>query len=125
MTLASDTPPIEAWRWWEARRLRYNGGLAMAAVLAWSFFLAEMAWLYHEFSLGFSMTLAHGLAWLIVMAVANVLYFLGPISELVFRPADVSGYRRRMFALGFWFSAAVPFLLPAIALVPLLALRGY
>ena len=115
----------DSWRWWEGRRLRYNIGLAIAGALAWALFAIEASLLTDWFSLSVAATLAQGLAWLVVMGVANLAFFLGPVSERIFKPDDPDAYRRRIYGLGFWFSMAVPFLLPAVTLIAILATRGY
>ena len=115
----------DAWRWWESRRLRYNIGLAIAGASAWGVFAAESLLMTDWFSLSVSGTLATGLLWLVAMGVANLLYVLGPVSERVLKPTDRDAYRRRVFGLGFWFSMAVPFLVPAAVLIAILSPLGY
>ena len=115
----------DTWRWWESRRLRYNIGLAIAGALAWALFAIEASLLTDWFSISVSVTLAQGLAWLVAMGVANLAFFLGPVSERIFKPDDADAYRRRIYGLGFWFSMAVPFLFPAVTLIAILATLGY
>ena len=130
-TTLEPTPRADGtWRWWEGRRLRYSIGLAVAGSIAYGLYVLEILTITPRLEGGLwplqaSHTLWAGLCWLVVMAVANVLFLLGPVSETVFRPADVDGYRRRMFGLGFWFSVAVPFLFPAVMLVSLLSQAGF
>lgn len=120
-TLESAPRAGDTWRWWEGRRLRYNIGLAVAGWTAWA--LAAMAiWTLTPLlpfrtdnpEVTLFTVLIQGILYLLVMAVANLFYLLGPLSEAVLRPVDVDGYRRRMFGLGFWFSAALPFAYPAL-----------
>ena len=127
MSTTLESPPRagDAWRWWESRRLRYNIGLAIAGALAWALFALEASLLTDWFSISVSVTLAQGLAWLVAMGVANLAYFLGPVSERIFKPDDPDAYRRRIYGLGFWFSMAVPFLFPAVTLIAILATLGY
>ena len=129
-TLESTPRTGDTWRWWEGRRLRYNIGLALAGWAAWGLFALEILLISPQvlnpaLGLSLSLTLGQGLAWLVAMGVANVLFLLGPVSEMVLRPADADGYRRRMFGLGFWFSMAVPFIFPALMLINLLSLAGF
>ena len=56
--------------------------------------------------------LALGVGYLIAMAVANIAYCLGPISELIVPPKSLDVYRRGTFWLGFGFSVVLPFLYP-------------
>ena len=127
MSTTLESPPRagDSWRWWESRRLRYNIGLAIAGALAWALFALEASLLTDWFSISVSVTLAQGLAWLVAMGVANLAYFLGPVSERIFKPDDPDAYRRRIYGLGFWFSIAVPFLFPAVTLIAILATLGY
>ena len=67
----------DSWRWWESRRLRYNIGLGIAGALAWALFAIEASLLTDWFSLSLAATLAQGLAWLVIMGVANLAFFLG------------------------------------------------
>ena len=131
MSTTLESPPRagDAWRWWESRRLRYNIGLAVAGSVAYGLYILEVLTITPRLESGLwplqpSHTLWAGLCWLVVMAVANILFLLGPVSEMVLRPAEPDDYRRRMFGLGFWFSMAVPFLFPALMLINLLSLAG-
>jgi len=103
------------WRWWAAHRLRYNVGLVSGGVIAFALYVA-FAWTFAErfnqlevtaFTIAFQ-----ALGYAVVIAIANVCYFLGPISERLLRPKDVAGFRRRTYLFGFWFSALLPLLLP-------------
>ena len=128
--LNADQTSSDAWQWWEARRPRYNLGLAAGGFVAWALFVLEVAVarpiLLDRLSLdlSLSMTLGQGLAFLTIMAVANVCYLAGALSETVLKPSDAAGYRRRMWGLGFWLSFALPFLFPALILVNLLSIAG-
>ena len=128
--LNADPISSDAWSWWEARRLRYNIGLAVAGWAAWGLFVLEVLIakpiLLGRFSLdlSLSMTLGQGLAFLVIMAIANLCYLLGAASEMVVKPVDAAGYRKRMWGLGFWFSVALPFFYPALIATGILASAG-
>ena len=93
--------------WWNARRLRYNIALVVAGITA---FIAYVAVGYTmlpadaEFEVTIFTTLFQGIGYLFMMAVANVFYFLGPLSESVVRPRNLEQYRQICFRLGVWFS---------------------
>lgn len=120
--------PSDALRWWEQRRLRYNIGLIVAGVLA---FIAYAAVIVRfgdvinaadlsqadEFS-GFTLVF-QGIGYLFMMFVANICFFLGPLSEWWFQPQDVANYRKVAFRLGSWCSFALPFAIPVLLLVNL------
>ena len=110
----------DIWTWWQSRRLAYNLGLAAAGIAAYlvNVALARASgvpmWAGPQDAI--STTLALGVAYLVVMGIANVCFLLGPLSEAVMRPADPRSFRRSAFAMGFWASIALPFAVPAITL---------
>jgi hypothetical protein len=65
-------------------------------------------------SSGFAMFLPLSPAILLMMVVANVFYYVGPLSGWVFQPADTDRFRRIAFALVFWVSLPVPFGIPVL-----------
>ncbi|MGH7023504.1 MAG: hypothetical protein ACREEB_07930 [Caulobacteraceae bacterium] len=115
----------DAWAWWEARRLKYNltlalaGGLAYAAAVGLNYAFGHPVW--GDWRGGLGMTLFLGVAYLLVMGVANVFYLLGPAVEGWSRPADVGAYRRTAWAMGRWGSLIVPFSFPLVQMALLIA----
>jgi hypothetical protein len=106
--------------WWAARRLRYNIGMVVAGILAFIAYVAVgSAWLPADadFEVTLFTTLFQGVSYLVMMGVANVFYFLGPLSERLIHPADPERYRRICYRLGFWFSILLPFSIPALVAV--------
>lgn len=105
--------------WWEARRWRYNVGLVFAGVLAFLCYATVCYTLLprvvdpSRIEINVFTTLFQGVGYLLMMGVANVCYFLGPLSEWLFRPKDVERYRRVCYQTGFWFSVLLPFGIPA------------
>ena len=111
-------------QWWGARRKRYNIALILAGLGAFAAY-ATIASMFHDhfnqleitvFTIVFQ-TIGYALA----MAVANVCYFLGPVTERLIRPADVNSYRKITYRLGLLFSVLLPFLLPALLLYDVIA----
>ena len=89
--------------WWATRRLRYNAFLLLGAVASLLCLLA-VAWLFAArlpcleitaFSVAFG-----GIAFLVGLGLANLCYFLGPLSERWLRPKNVLRFRRTAYALG-------------------------
>jgi hypothetical protein len=118
----------DTWAWWEARRLKYNIGLALAGWIAYGLYAAifyafgRPIWEHWNSALG--ITLFLGLGFLALMGVANIWYLVGAIAESVIQPTDRDAFRKRAFALGFWGSMAVPFLFPLANLAILIASSG-
>ena len=107
-----ETKPLTNWeviRWWEIRRLLFNGMLLVIGFVS----LAGM-----EYLLGKVMPIdqggmaAFGLAWGVVFygVAANVCYTAGWIMELLGRKGGKSLARhraRKLFVLGLWLSGAL------------------
>ncbi|RBP44523.1 hypothetical protein DES53_104344 [Roseimicrobium gellanilyticum] len=111
------TPPFA---WWRARRIRYNIGLVVAGILAFIAYAAVgfvMLPADAEFEITGLTILFQGFGYLFMIGVANVFYFIGPLSEFVIRPGDPESYRRTCFRLGFWFSVLLPFGIPVLLAV--------
>lgn len=106
----------EGWRWWEARRLRYNIGLALAGWAAYALFLLLQFSIAPQPDISLrafaSMTIILGIGYLLIMAMANGLYLLGVLIERFIQPDDLDHYRTSAWNLGFWGSVALPFLFP-------------
>jgi hypothetical protein len=106
--------------WWESRRPLYNAGLVIAGVLAFACYVVVCCTLLprvlpaSRIHVTFFTTLFQGIGYLVMMGVANVCYFLGPITERIVRPNRVERYRRICFNFGFWFSVLVPFSIPIL-----------
>jgi hypothetical protein len=103
--------------WWSARRLRYNLGLVVAGILAFIAYVVVGSTMLQsdaDFEVTIFTTLFQGVGYLFMIGVANVCYYLGPISERIVRPRDSDRYRRICFRLGFWFSVLLPFSIPAL-----------
>ncbi len=104
----------DTWAWWQARRLRYNLALGAAGLVAYAltvglyYSFGERVWSSLEEAAG--MTLFLGTMFLLVMALANILYMLGPFTESVVRPKDLRRFRETAWAMGLWGSVSLPFL---------------
>ncbi|HXT13459.1 MAG TPA: hypothetical protein VN873_18040 [Candidatus Angelobacter sp.] len=107
---------ISAGDWWGARRLRYNLGLVVAGILAFMAYVAVGSALSSR--MDFEVTpftiLFQGIGYLFAIGIANVCYFLGPLSERIIRPSNLERYRLVCYRLGFWFSVLLPFSIPAL-----------
>ena len=117
------TLPSESSRWWESRRLGYNAGLVIACILAFAAYTFVLIHFHdvirapspsEEDAFSGLTLLLQGFGWLIMMFVANVCFFLGPLSEQWLRPRNVDAYRKIAFRLGFWCSVALPFSIPVL-----------
>ena len=103
--------------WWKRRRLRYNAGLVAAGVLAFCAYAAVFELKLRdqpdaEITL---MTIGvQGVGYLVMMVIANICYFLGPLAERVIRPAEPLRFRKTTYLLGCGFSFALPFAVPVL-----------
>lgn len=118
-TLERDSSPRATEAWWANRRLRYNIGLLVAGPLGFGLYAVAISrciglrapgdWEMTVFT-----TLFQGFAYLVMIGVANLCYYLGPWSERLVRPANVARYRKIVFGLGFGFSVLLPFIPSAL-----------
>lgn len=101
--------------WWWKNRAKYNKGLLIAGIVAFilycflgPIFIAPHAVEFEEtiFEMAFQ-----GIAYLFMMMIANVFYTLGSLIDIWFNTNNSPRFRERLFALGYWFSVALPSLL--------------
>ena len=113
MNIAATESELSASAWWAARRWRYNAALLLGAVVSFLCLLA-IGRLFEArlpcleitaFSIAFG-----GIAFLVGLGLANLCYFLGPLSERWLQPKNALGFRRAAFALGTAFSLLLVFL---------------
>jgi hypothetical protein len=115
---------LTTWQWWAARRGRYNIGLIVSGIMAFICY-ATVVWTFEDRIPGAEVTifttLIQGLGYLVMIGVANVFFFLGPIAEQVIRPTDPLRFRMLTYRTGFWGSVSLPFLIPAFLLILVVA----
>lgn len=104
--------------WWSQRRLRYNIGLIVAGIIAFILYaiLGEILIAPHDinFEVTLFTTAFQGIGYLIMIGLANLMYFLGPLFDKLFNKRNNERFRKTLFEVGFWFSVALPFTIPVI-----------
>lgn len=105
---------VDASTWWGERRLRYNAGLVVAGVLGFVAYALAVDRCINlrvpgDWEITAFTTLFQAFGYLVTMAIANLCYYLGPLSERMVRPKNLDLYRKITFGLGFWFSVLLPF----------------
>ncbi|HYX71692.1 MAG TPA: hypothetical protein VE732_02900 [Nitrososphaera sp.] len=116
-TELSDDANLSSFQWWEARRLRYNTGLVVAGILAFIAYVIVLSVFSDRIpdaEITLFTILFQCIGYIFFMIIANVFYFLGPLSERLPRLRDLESHRRMAYALGFWFSVALPFVIPIL-----------
>jgi len=111
--------PVSASEWWSRHRLRYNIGLVVAGFFAFACYVGVVSWgdsigAIPDAEVTLFTTAFQAVGYLFMMAVANICYFLGPLSERIIKPTDLETYRRITFRLGFWLSVLLPFSIPGL-----------
>jgi hypothetical protein len=115
------TPPeVSAKEWWSRRRPVYNVALVVAGIGAFFAYAAVLGTRCSgmpevEITV-FTMAL-QGLAYLILMAAANLLYNFGYWSERLIRPRNGENYRERLFIVGVAVLVALPFSVPVLVAI--------
>lgn len=101
-------------QWWRSKRLSYNKGLLIAGFSAFIFYCVggEIIIAPHEeFEVTIFTMAFQGFAYFIMMCIANLFYTLGWVIDKSFNNNNSQQFRERLFALGYWFSFALPILL--------------
>jgi hypothetical protein len=117
MKSASIEMGLSASQWWATRRLRYNVVLLVGAFASFLSLLA-VGWGFAarlpclEIT-AFSIVIG-GILFLAGLGLANICFYLGPLSERWVHPKNVDVFRRWAFLLGTAFSLALVFLPVAI-----------
>jgi hypothetical protein len=120
MNFEGSPTKIDRKYWWRAKRCKYNIGLIIAGFIAFVLYcvLGEIFITpREEFEVTiFTMTF-QGIAYVVMMCVANIFYTLGWIADLFFNTNNSQRFRERLFAFGFWFSFALPILFILIIII--------
>jgi hypothetical protein len=103
--------------WWSARRRRYNLTLFVAALISAAMGLT-VAGLFEErlpcLEITGVIVIFQALLFLIGVGLANICYFLGPLSERLIRPRNVPAFRRSAYCSGVAFSLLLIFAPPLL-----------
>jgi hypothetical protein len=103
-------------KWWSDRRYKYNVGLVLAGIVAFIFYVIVGASLIMPYDEQFEITLFttafQGIGYLFMMFIANLFYDLGYWVDKIYNRNNSEAFRQRLFNIGFWFSCALPFLIP-------------
>ena len=117
-TKETNETPFE---WWGRHRARYNFALILAGIGAFICFVVIFEIFKHKMGPEDEITVFtiafQGAAYLIAIGLANICYFIGPVSEKIIKPKDVHRYRRNSYRMGFWGSFVLPFSVPIIMLI--------
>jgi hypothetical protein len=111
---------MQSKQWWWSKRCKYNKGLIIAGFIAFLLYciLGPIIIAPHEefeetiFEMAFQ-----GVAYLLMMGIANVFYTLGWIIDISFNKSNSQNFRERLFALGYWFSFSIPILIILMVMV--------
>jgi hypothetical protein len=112
---ANPAERLNAGDWWSTQRRRYNITLILAALVSGISLLVILG-LFEERLPCLEITLftlfGGGLLFALGLALANICYFLGPLSERIIRPRNTASFRRRAYGLGLAFSLLLIFAPP-------------
>ncbi len=108
-------------QWWESRRRKYNKALVLAGITAFILYAILGEFLLMPYVHNYEITLFtiffQGVGYLIMMGIANVFYGLGSFVDKHFNKGNSEQFRTRLYNFGFWFSVALPFLIPTLVVV--------
>ncbi|MFD0794667.1 hypothetical protein ACFQZX_13655 [Mucilaginibacter litoreus] len=100
--------------WWWDKRFDYNKGLFRAGFIAFMLYniLGPIIIEPHEeFDETGVLVIVHGIAYLLIVCIANVFYTLGYLTDICFNKNNSSLFRQNLFAVGYWFSVSLPIVL--------------
>jgi hypothetical protein len=128
-SLATDRSPWPTETWWAQRRRRYNVGLLTAGLLGFIGYAAAVERCIRlsargEWEITIVTTVFQACAYLVMIGVANLCYYLGPWLERGLHPVNIARYRKITFRLGFWFSVLLPCAPAALLLISCSLHRG-
>ena len=107
--------------WWSRKRITYNIGLVVAGIVAFITYGIVGAILIMPYDSNFEITLFttlfQSISYLIMMGIANICFYLGPITDKMVNKKKDEKISRRLFYMGFWFSVFLPFLIPIMLVV--------
>jgi cbb3-type cytochrome oxidase subunit 3 len=107
--------------WWAKRRTKYNIGLIIAGFTAFIAYAFLGGILIAPYDIDFEVTLFtiafQGVGYFFMMLIANLFYYLGPYVDKHYNKDNSEVFRHRLFNVGFWFSVALPFLIPILIVV--------
>jgi hypothetical protein len=108
-------------KWWASRRWKYNKGLIIAGIAAFLLYAILGGILIEPYDNDFEVTLFtigfQGIAYLFMMGIANLFYFLGPVLDKALNKDNTDKFRISLFNTGYWFSVALPFLIPIMIII--------
>ena len=106
---------ITPWKWWESQRVKYNLSLVIAGIIAFVSYVvlaSVFGQYFNQLEITIFTTAFQAIGYLFAMIIANIFYFLGPVSELLLKPKNTELYRKTCFKIGLYFSVGLPFLIP-------------
>jgi hypothetical protein len=107
--------------WWRAKRRRYNIGLVLAGIIAFLLYDAAVTALImpydKDFEINGLITIMQGIVYLMMIGVANLFYYLGYWADITYNKSNITSFRVNLFNIGFWFSFALPFMIPVLVVV--------
>lgn len=119
MNLQPDYKIIRSW--WNKKRLKYNTGLIISGITAFIAYAILGGSLIAPHDIDFEITLFtiffQGMAYLIMIGFANILYSLGFVVDKKFNKLNSMLFRQRLYNLGFWFSVGLPFIIPILIVI--------
>ncbi len=110
---------LGTWEWWRSRRRDYNRWLVISGISAfitYAVLIFSFPKAIPDTEITAFTTLFQIILYLLLVALANLFFFLGPLSELLLKPMDTERFRKMTYSTGKWFSVALPFSAPIIIL---------
>jgi len=106
--------------WWREHKVKHTKGLVISGITSFICFAIIICFFIVPFA-GFIATLTTifflSIIYFIAMFIFNLLYKLGHLADYLFNKSNNEKIRIILFNLIYWFSVALPFLIPVIPIV--------
>lgn len=102
---------LSAPEWWSRHRALYNVRLGIAGLLIFSAYATKMS---SVDGMTVFTTIYLIVSVLLTIGIANLLYFLAPVTEQLLKPRNVAIYRNLTYHISFWCFVIILFISPLL-----------
>jgi hypothetical protein len=118
---AKSSPETPCFKWWNKGRLYYTGHLIIAGAISFILYVTIFWTFQSRFNPNADITIftiiLQSIGFGVMLLIANLIYTIGPIFELLFFKENNATYRKIAFSSGYLFSIFLLLLIPITTLI--------
>src|ERR1700712_670198 len=114
--MSSGNLKTEIPRWWSRRRLQYNRGLLLSIVIAIALYFVLGQQMIEGFEINLHAVLVKLAYGLVFILIANIFYIFAAMIDTRMNWGGIERVSQILWSIVFWFSIAVPFVMPGLIL---------